>query len=201
MVVRQGWCVVSSLSWRGLLMPSVMGLLEVEELAARQRVEVLREQADRLLAELNEAETDWQELVIAQQRVGRVLAGQHDAESDRKALPDAGASVVDNAKGASAVEPARPGTVVPRWSQGADPGVLAADYQRILSVLADARRHQQPPMTCKQIAERMGIELVPSKIEGVVRSRARRLADRGWAVQTEAGRFMLADGPAGATSA
>ncbi|MEV8059412.1 hypothetical protein AB0P37_23780 [Streptomyces antimycoticus] len=39
----------------GRLMPSVMGLLEAEEHAARQQVEVLREQADRLLAELNEA--------------------------------------------------------------------------------------------------------------------------------------------------
>ncbi|MER5917312.1 hypothetical protein ABT124_45045 [Streptomyces sp. NPDC001982] len=182
-------------------MPSVMGLLEAEELAARQRVEVLREQADRLLAELNEAETDWQELVIAQQRVGRVLAAEHDAESDRQAVADVAASSAGNARAASAVESARPGTVVPRWCQGADPGALAADYQRILSVLADARRHEQPPLTCKQIAERMGIELTPSKIEGVVRSRARRLADRGWAVQTEAGRFMLADGPAGVSSA
>ncbi|MEU8724704.1 hypothetical protein [Streptomyces antimycoticus] len=39
----------------GQLMPSVMGLLEAEEHAARQQVGVLREQADRLLAELNEA--------------------------------------------------------------------------------------------------------------------------------------------------
>jgi hypothetical protein len=162
---------------------------------------VLREQADRLLAELHETETDWQELVIAQQRVRRVLAGQHDAESDQQAVPDAAAASADNATTASAVEPARPGTIVPRWSSGADPGTLAADYQRILSVLTDARRHGQPPMTCKQIATVMGIELTPSKIEGVVRSRARRLADRGWTVQTEAGRSMLADGPAGESSA
>ncbi|MGW3199171.1 hypothetical protein ACWDBD_32320 [Streptomyces sp. NPDC001118] len=182
-------------------MPSVMGLLEAEGHAARQRVEVLREQADRLLAELNEAETDWQELVIAQQRVGRVLAGQHDAASGRQAVPDAVAPPADNATARSAAEAAMPGTIVPRWSAEADLGALAADYQRILSVLADARRHGQPPMTCKQVAERMGIELTPSKIEGVVRSRARRLADRGWAVQSEAGRFMLADGPASVSSA
>jgi hypothetical protein len=185
----------------GLLMPSVMGLLEAAEHSARQRVEVLREQADRLLAELNEAETDWQELVIAQQRVGRVLAGQHDAESERQAVVDAVASPADSAGATSAVEPARPGTIVPRWSPGADPSALAVDYQRVLSVLADARRHEQAPMACKQIAIAMGIELTPSKIEGVVRSRARRLADRGWVTQTEAGRFMLADGPAGASSA
>ncbi|GAA0927351.1 hypothetical protein [Streptomyces rhizosphaericus] len=39
----------------GRLMPSVMGLLEAEEHAARQQVEVLREQVGRLLDELNKA--------------------------------------------------------------------------------------------------------------------------------------------------
>lgn len=42
-------------------MASVMGLLEDRELAARVRVEGLREEADRVLAELAQAETDWQE--------------------------------------------------------------------------------------------------------------------------------------------
>lgn len=184
-------------------MPSVMGLLEVEEHAARQRVEMLREQTDRLLAELDRAETDWQELVIAQQRVGMVLARQHAGEAETVPLrqPGAAASQVDKAMVTLAGESARPGTIVPLWSPGAGPGVLAADYQRLLSVLADARRRGQAPMTCKQIAVAMGIELTPAKIEGVVRSRARRLAERGWVTQTEAGRFMLADGPAGASSA
>lgn len=78
--------------------------------------------------ELNEAEADWQELVIAQQRVGRVLAGQHDAEGERQAVPDAAAPPADNATVTSAVEPARAGTIVPRWSAGADPGALAAAW-------------------------------------------------------------------------
>jgi hypothetical protein len=46
-------------------MPSVVGLLEQRELAARRRVEGLREEADRIRAELAEAEDDWQEWVIA----------------------------------------------------------------------------------------------------------------------------------------
>jgi hypothetical protein len=184
-----------------LLMPSVLGLLEAEERVARQRVEVLREQTDRLLAELNQAETDWQELVIAQQRVGPVLAGQHPVEAVQHSEPETAGPPLKNAAVTSAVQPARPGSIVPRWNPGADPSVLAVDYQRILSVLADARRHDQAPMACKQIATVMGIELTPTKIEGVVRSRARRLAERGWLTQTQAGRFMLADGPAGESSA
>ncbi|MEU6019771.1 hypothetical protein ABZ826_39285 [Streptomyces sp. NPDC047515] len=189
-------------------MPSVMGLLEAEERAARRRVEVLREQTDRLLAELHESETDWQELVIAQQRVGRVLAGQQQDDAADSAAESAGQAVeepevppVDRKPGTPAVVAARPGSILPPWSPGADPGALAVDYQRILAVLADARRRSEEPMTCKQIATAMGVELTPSKIEGVVRSRARRLAERGWLTQTSAGKFTLADGPAGAASA
>ena len=37
-------------------MPSVVGLLEERERGARQRVEALREEADRVLAELRDAE-------------------------------------------------------------------------------------------------------------------------------------------------
>ncbi len=189
-------------------MPSVMGLLEAEERAARRRVEALREQTDRLLAELHESETDWQELVIAQQRVGRVLAGQHQddaagpaGEPVGQAVGEPEVPVVVSELGPSAVVAARPGSILPPWSPGADPGALAVDYQRILAVLADARHRGEEPMACKQIATAMGIELTPSKIEGVVRSRARRLAERGWLAQASAGKFTLAGGPAGAASA
>jgi hypothetical protein len=55
-------------------MASVVGLLEERELAARERVEELWEVADRVLAELAEAETAWHEWLIARQRVGEVAA-------------------------------------------------------------------------------------------------------------------------------
>ncbi|MFB7336102.1 hypothetical protein ACFC00_31490 [Streptomyces adustus] len=41
-------------------MPSVVGLLEQHELAARCRVDGLREEADRIQAELAVAELEWQ---------------------------------------------------------------------------------------------------------------------------------------------
>ncbi|MEU4120435.1 hypothetical protein AB0F71_38795 [Kitasatospora sp. NPDC028055] len=62
-------------------MASVVGLLEERELAARERVEGLREAADRVLAELAEAETDWQEWLIARQRVGEVLSAPHPRDA------------------------------------------------------------------------------------------------------------------------
>ncbi|WUO31170.1 hypothetical protein OHT21_24820 [Streptomyces sp. NBC_00286] len=193
---------------RVLLMPSVMGLLEDQERAARQRVEVLREQTDRLLAELHEAETDWQELVISQRRVSGVLAGQLREEGAELEQPVAVAAevpapgpVVNAETKTQVVAPARPGSIVPRWGPGADVRALAVEHQRIVAVLAEAKRAGREPMICREIAEELGIELTPSKIEGAVRSRARRLAERGWLVRTESGRFSLADGPADASSA
>ncbi len=54
-------------------MPSVVGLLEEHELAARRRVDGLREEADRIQAE-SAAEQQWQEWVVARRRVDAVLA-------------------------------------------------------------------------------------------------------------------------------
>ncbi|MFD5430108.1 hypothetical protein [Streptomyces sp. NPDC127084] len=63
-------------------MASVVGLLEARELAARERLEGLREEADRVFAELAEAERDWQEWLIARQRVGEVLSVRRTREAD-----------------------------------------------------------------------------------------------------------------------
>ncbi|WP_329167399.1 hypothetical protein OHB49_44975 (plasmid) [Streptomyces sp. NBC_01717] len=46
-------------------MPSVVGLLVGTDQGARQRVEVLREAADRVLAELRDAEPFWERFVMA----------------------------------------------------------------------------------------------------------------------------------------
>lgn len=67
-------------------MPSVVGLLEQHEVAARRRVDGLREEADRIHAELAEAEQEWQEWSVARRRVDAVLApcGNDDADASRK---------------------------------------------------------------------------------------------------------------------
>jgi hypothetical protein len=56
-------------------MPSVIGLLAERERVAAQRVEVLREEADRVLAELRDAELDWERFVVSRETVVEVLAG------------------------------------------------------------------------------------------------------------------------------
>lgn len=58
-------------------MPLVVGLLEQRELAARRRVDELREEADRIQAELAPAERDWKEWAIAHSRTGIGSAKDH----------------------------------------------------------------------------------------------------------------------------
>ncbi|WP_406404825.1 hypothetical protein [Streptomyces sp. NBC_00879] len=43
-------------------------------------------------------------------------------------------------------------------------------------------------MRCQQLAAALGLEAVPAKVEGV-RSKAKRLVERGWALQVRPGVF------------
>ncbi|SEE57265.1 hypothetical protein SAMN05216489_07193 [Streptomyces sp. 3213] len=74
--------------------------------------------------------------------------------------------------------------------------VLALDYRRILSVLAERRSDRERVMTCQEIVAALGLAPVPASVEGV-RSKMKRLADRGWAVEPTPGRFTLAAGRGG----
>ncbi|MGW0793074.1 hypothetical protein ACWD04_34035 [Streptomyces sp. NPDC002911] len=165
-------------------MPSVMGLIEEREVAARRRVESLRGELDRLVAELEEAEAARDRLVIAKETVGEVLseAGEpDDAQVSREARP---------VEPGPAVGRAVSGSVVPVRREGLDVTVLPPDYQRIMHVLADRERSGEGPAICRQLADGLGLELVPAKIEGV-RSKAKRLAARGWLVEDTPGSFSV----------
>ncbi|MFK0047606.1 hypothetical protein ACIQU4_26615 [Streptomyces sp. NPDC090741] len=81
--------------------------------------------------------------------------------------------------------------------------VLSPDNQWILNVLQDRPGHG--PVRARDIAVALGIEVtVAAKVEGV-RSKARRLAERGWLLQEassafSAGRRLVAS-PGGGSSA
>ncbi|WP_405592319.1 hypothetical protein [Streptomyces sp. NBC_01092] len=68
-------------------MPSVIGLLEDGERVAARRVEVLREETDRVLAELREAELDWEQFVVLPETVVEVLAGPGGAPEAATLVP------------------------------------------------------------------------------------------------------------------
>lgn len=96
-----------------------------------------------------------------------------------------------------------PGTTVPPWREGLPATVLALDYQRILGVLG--RPGQQPVRDTESVVGLgLGLEPTPAKGEGV-RSKAERLAERGWLVQEASGMFSTdrkrAAGPGGGPSA
>ena len=158
-----------------------MGLLEERERAARQRVEALQ-------ANLREAEAVWERLVIARETVGEVLAESRGGESVPPGVV-AGERPVQ-------VTAAVPGSVVPHWQEGLAPTVLAPDYQRIMDVMADASGMGGEAMDCRQLAVAVGLEPIPAKVEGV-RSKAKRLAARGWLAQERPGLFSVPAGRGG----
>ncbi|MGY5137228.1 hypothetical protein ACWGJW_33420 [Streptomyces nigrescens] len=168
-------------------MPSVVGLLEQRELGARRRVDELREEADRIQAELAVAELEWQEWLIARRRVDTVLAPDGGDTADTDITP--GAREVD---APSAIRDAvKPKSQVPVWREGLPWSVLSADYQRILKALADRARLHQGPLTCQEMAAAFGMDVVPARVEAL-RSKANDWSRAaGWPSPHRAGSRLL----------
>ncbi|MFJ9026431.1 hypothetical protein ACIRPU_41740 [Streptomyces sp. NPDC102259] len=173
-------------------MPSVVGLLEQRELVARRRMDELREEADRIQAELAAAEQEWQEWVIARRRVDTVLAPDGDTAADIEVTEDPRDADAQSAPGAAVKSKSQ----VPVWREGLAWSVLSLDYQRILQALADRPRLHQGPLTCQEMAVAFGVDVVPARVEAL-RSKAKRLVVRGWLVEPAPGRFTVAQGVAG----
>jgi hypothetical protein len=161
-------------------MASVLGILEKREVAARVRVEGLREEAARLAGRLEAAEIELDRRVIAREELVEALAA---SAAETTAVTEAGTEQE------TAPSPAPvPGSIVPPWREGLPVTVLAADYQRILGVLATRQTTGQGPLKAKEITVELGLQPTSAKVEGV-RSKARRLAERGWLVQETSGMF------------
>ncbi|MCH0567009.1 hypothetical protein [Streptomyces sp. MUM 2J] len=156
-------------------MPSVLGLLEAREKKVREEVARLQEEAERVQAALGEAERALQRLVDARATVTEVLAEPPAAVAEP-------------------VRSAVTGSVVPHRTEGMAVSVLAPDYQRIVSVLESEAGVEG--MRCQQLAAALGLQAVPAKVEGL-RSKAKRLVERGWAVQVRPGVFTALVAPSG----
>ncbi|MBT2472554.1 hypothetical protein J7E97_33060 [Streptomyces sp. ISL-66] len=118
-------------------MPSVVGLLEQHELAASRRVDGLREEADRIQAELTAAEQEWLEWTIARERVGAVLSAPGGDSADAAAAGRPGSAGAEAGVQASPPVAAKAKSQVPVWREGLVRTALSADYQRILAALAE----------------------------------------------------------------
>lgn len=160
-------------------MASVMGLLEEREAAARVRVEELQAEADRILSELAAAEAVLERRAIARVELAEALAAPGDAADaavQKAPVPEAKAVKVPVA-----------GSIVPHFGEGMTVQALAPDYRRIVE-LVESSPGDSEGVSAKEIASGLGLELVPAKIEGV-RSKARRMAERGWLAVSPPGRF------------
>lgn len=167
--------------WR-YVMASVLGRLEERERAARKRVEELQ-------AELEAAQSEWDEWLIARRRVGEVWDGDGAAGQDGEA-----GKTPDGSEAAASA--ARPGSVVPPWRKGLSVEVLAPEYQQVMGLLAERRATGGQPLNCREITALLGLEVVAAKTEGV-RCRLKRLVARGWAHEPVPGRFACGDGRGG----
>ncbi|MER5183766.1 hypothetical protein ABT009_36415 [Streptomyces sp. NPDC002896] len=170
----------------GCAVASVLGMLEERETAARVRVEGLWEEAARLAEVLEAAEIELDRRVIAREELVAALAASA-AET----------TAVTEAEAEQETAPSQvpvPGSTVPPWRDGLPVTVLAPDYQRILGVLEERQSAGQGPLKAKEIAVGLGLGTTPAKVEGV-RSKARRLAERGWLWQETSGRFSAGRRP------
>ncbi|MGW1729411.1 hypothetical protein ACWCQK_42460 [Streptomyces sp. NPDC002306] len=171
-------------------MASVLGMLEERETVTRVRVEGLREEVARLAGVLEAAEIELDRRVIAREELVEALAASA-AET----------TAVTEAERETATLPAPvPGSIVPPWREGLPVTVLAPDYQRILGVLEERQPAGQEPLKAKEITVELGLRTTSAKVEGV-RSKARRLAERGWLVQETSGMFSAGRRPVAAPDA
>ncbi|MGW6257684.1 hypothetical protein [Streptomyces sp. NPDC055085] len=180
-------------------MASVLGLLEEREVAARVRAEELREAAALAAAALEAAEVELERRVIAREELVDALAV---SAAETAIVTEDEEKVAPPEPGAEPVAALVPGAVVPAWREGLSVSVLSPDHQRILNVLQD--RPGAGPLRAKDIAQALGIDTtVTAKVEGV-RSKAKRLGERGWLLVQPSGMFSagrrFVAGPAGAPS-
>ncbi|MEU5489365.1 hypothetical protein AB0G98_16580 [Streptomyces sp. NPDC020196] len=79
-------------------------------------------------------------------------------------------------------------SVVPRRHDGMGVEALAPDYRRIMEVLDADPAAGEHGLSAKELTGRLGLKLVPAKIEGV-RCKAKRLLERDWLAPEPSGRF------------
>ena len=143
----------------------------LERIAARRAA--LAERAQLLGKQLGEIEAELAEITTAERVVARLSSESEAAEQDSAREGDSAAS-----------GGAEPGTVVPYRRDSAGPAELSAEYQRVLAVMERA----EGPLRCKQVCQRLEIGTEPRKVEAM-RSRMKRLVDRGWLRETAPGVF------------
>jgi len=166
---------------------SLLELLAERENAAAEHVEALNAQIKTLAGALVVAEESLSRLRIARETIGEVLAG-----ADVSVEPLAAGTGAVFAAVVAVPGSAFSGLQVPFWQEGADPGELPLAYRDVVEVLEDCGE----AMRAAAVSAALGIGTEPRHREGM-RSKLRRLAERGWCVSDTDGLFALAPGVSG----
>jgi hypothetical protein len=168
-------------------MSSLIEELQRREAAARREVDELRGEIAQLNERLTQAEEKLSRLEITRETVAEILGG---VGADQPAAGQAVGAVVaaGPAPGRSRHADGSPIGVltVPLWRPGLAQSVLPSSYRDLLEVLVDAGR----PLRAGRIAAAAGLSTGKSKIEGL-RSKLKRLVERGWLAEDGPGLFMV----------
>jgi hypothetical protein len=158
----------------GGVVPSLIEALEAREVAARGRIDRLREQIAGLSEELSLVETELSRLRITRETVDEVL-------SDGPA-----AAPVGDVE--SAVLPLTDLVPVMLAAEAAgDATVTSPAYRRILVAFAEA----PGPLRCRDVCTAVGLGTADNHVEGM-RAKLKRLVERQILVEAESGLFALA---------
>jgi hypothetical protein len=161
----------------GGVVPSLVEALRVRQDRAWARLAELREQMEALAGQVVAVETELSRLEITRETVDEVLAD----DSITAAAVSAG-GVEAEAVALTELVP-----VMLAAQDSGDATVLSESYRRILMVFAQAGG----ALRCKAVCEGVGVGTGANQVE-TMRSKLKRLTERGILVEPEAGLFALA---------
>lgn len=150
------------------------------------RAEELKAQIAVLAGQLAEVEQDLSRLAVTRTTIGELLA-QTPASWNESAKAVDGDGEDEDAPVRAAM--AGPYQTVPVRAPGLDEQVLPLAYRDVVEVIAYARR----ALRAKEISTALGLGEEPRHVEGM-RSKLKRLVERGWLVEAEPGQFAWIEG-------
>ena len=156
--------------------PSLMAALQVRQERAEARAGQLRDQIEELSGQLVAVEAELSRLQITRRTVDEVLAdGPGAAASDRFVGVEAAVAPLTELV-----------PVLLAAEASGDVTVTSPAYRRILVAFAEAAG----PMRCKDVCKAVGLGTEANHTEGM-RSKLKRLVERGVLVEAESGLFAL----------
>jgi hypothetical protein len=165
----------------GGVVPSLVEALRVRQDRARARLVGLREQMEALAGQVAVVEAELSRLEITRETVDEVLA-------DGSITAAAVAAGVGGVQAEAVALRGRVPVMLAAQESG-DATVLSEPYRRILVVFAQAGG----PLRCKAVCEGVGAGTTANQVEAM-RSKLKRLAERGILAESEPGLFALAAG-------